>query len=461
MQCKVSVIIPVCNVGKYLRQCLDSVCGQTLTDIEIICVDDKSDDNSLAILREYRQKDQRLIILENEARSGAAESRNKGIKIARGDYLSILDGDDYFESNMLEIAYKCCKKTNADICGYDFWEFDNDSGDTIFRNNQPIYYIRSRRDQPPNENAWVIINAREVEDCFNILYNGGAWQKMYRREFIIDNGLFFQSLPNANDAYFCLMTSVLAQRITYIHKAFVHYRVNRSGQTISKISKYPLSLYQVYAFLYQQLVAHGRYDCVKSAYNSIAVNTVIAIMRQMSERDARQALYQKIQEDKLLSLGLREIEAEDFLYYHSYWMAKKMFEVESADALLAAIENHKEYWEDRKEYCFKELRELKLTCALWGYGELGKKWLDDAKRFHYDVHGIIDEDKTKQGVMVDHFPITAYKDCPADIDAVIITNSKYRQEILRRIRAGGRKQALIDFDYFMHKDKKVHEAIFR
>lgn len=106
---KVSVIIPVYNVEKYLRECLDSVINQTLSDIEIICVNDGSTDNSLAILEEYAQKDTRIKII-SKRNEGAGKARQAAIKKASGEYLAFLDGDDYYKSDFVEKMYASAKK---------------------------------------------------------------------------------------------------------------------------------------------------------------------------------------------------------------------------------------------------------------------------------------------------------------------------------------------------------------
>ena len=111
---KVSVIIPVYNVEPYLKQCMDSVVGQTLKDIEIICVDDGSTDNSLDILREYAAEDSRIQIIEQK-NAGAGAARNNGMRYATGKYLSFLDSDDFFEPRMLEKAYDLAEKDQADL----------------------------------------------------------------------------------------------------------------------------------------------------------------------------------------------------------------------------------------------------------------------------------------------------------------------------------------------------------
>ena len=111
---KVSVIIPVYNTEKYLEKCLDSVCNQTLSDIEIICVDDCSTDNSLNILKEYAQKDNRIKLIEFKENKGAAAARNEGIKAATGEYIGFIDSDDYPETDSYyEQLYTKAKQENA------------------------------------------------------------------------------------------------------------------------------------------------------------------------------------------------------------------------------------------------------------------------------------------------------------------------------------------------------------
>ena len=118
---KVSVIIPVYNVEKYLRECLDSVVNQTLKDIEIICINDGSPDNSLAILEEYAKKDSRIIVISQE-NSGVSTARNVGIDLAKGDYLYFIDADDYAEPDLLELSYQKALSTQCDIVNFGFFE---------------------------------------------------------------------------------------------------------------------------------------------------------------------------------------------------------------------------------------------------------------------------------------------------------------------------------------------------
>ena len=121
---KISVIIPVYNVEQYLRECLESVINQTLSELEIICINDGSTDSSLDILREYEQKDNRIIVI-NKDNEGQAAARNIGISMAKGEYIGFLDSDDYIDSNFYEKLYNAAKKYKADIACTNLYRFSD------------------------------------------------------------------------------------------------------------------------------------------------------------------------------------------------------------------------------------------------------------------------------------------------------------------------------------------------
>jgi len=118
---RISIIIPIYNVNKYLRECLDSIINQTLKTIEIICVNDGSTDNSLEIIKEYIY-DNRIIII-NKNNSGYGDSMNQGLNIASGEYIGIVESDDFIDINMFENLYKITKKGDIDIIRSNFYLF--------------------------------------------------------------------------------------------------------------------------------------------------------------------------------------------------------------------------------------------------------------------------------------------------------------------------------------------------
>ena len=115
----ISVLVPCYNVEKYLHQCIDSIIGQTYTDLEIICLNDGSTDSTLDILKEYQIRDKRIVVVD-KPNSGYGATMNIGLRMAKGKYIGIVESDDYIEPEMYEILCKEAEKENLDItkCSY-------------------------------------------------------------------------------------------------------------------------------------------------------------------------------------------------------------------------------------------------------------------------------------------------------------------------------------------------------
>ena len=126
---KISIIIPVYNADKYLEACLESIINQTMKDIEILCIDDGSTDNSPIILKKFANLDSRIKVLKQN-NLGAAVARNKGIKIASGEYLLFLDADDYFDLRLCDIAYSTIKSVDADVALFGAYKYDETTNTT-------------------------------------------------------------------------------------------------------------------------------------------------------------------------------------------------------------------------------------------------------------------------------------------------------------------------------------------
>ncbi len=202
---KVSVIIPVYNVEQYLRECLDSVINQTLKDIEIICVNDGSTDSSLEILEEYAQKDSRIKII-NKQNTGYGASMNKGIDAATGEYIGIVEPDDYVALDMYETLYNKAIELDLDLIKADFHRFIGEG------ENIKLFYRKLDRS---NSYYNKIINLQEDITPYKFIMN--TWSGIYKREFIEkyhirhnpspgasfqDNGFWFQTFAWAKRAYF-------------------------------------------------------------------------------------------------------------------------------------------------------------------------------------------------------------------------------------------------------------------
>lgn len=210
----VSVIVPVYNASKYLKQNIESLLHQTLRDVEIVYVDDGSTDHSVEIIESYQKNDDRIKILRQKNQNAGA-ARNTGMHAATGKYLVFLDADDFFEPEMLKELSETAEKNRTDIVICGFYGYDDVTTSNELTPFPQVNQGMLNRDQ---------IGRKLFEICDVI-----PWNKMYSAEFIRNSGLEFQNLKNSNDAFFTRLTVAVAERIYYLKKRFVHYRYNNSN----------------------------------------------------------------------------------------------------------------------------------------------------------------------------------------------------------------------------------------
>ena len=223
---KVSIIIPTYNVKPYLRECLDSVVGQTLNDIEILCVNDGSTDGSLEIIEEYAQKDKRIVVISGP-NGGYGKAMNKGLNRATGEYIGIVEPDDYIALNMYEELYEKAKFYNADIVKADFYRFTrNDNGNINLMYNH-------LSDSVDDYNR--VICPMSEQHSFKFIMN--TWSGIYKREFIEQYKIRHNETPGASyqDNGFWFQTFVYAKKVVFIDKPY--YRNRRDNPSSSMFSK--------------------------------------------------------------------------------------------------------------------------------------------------------------------------------------------------------------------------------
>lgn len=259
---KVSIIIPVYNVEKYLRQCLDSIVRQTLHDIEIICVNDGSTDSSLQILREYADRDSRFKIIDKK-NSGYGATMNRGFDAASGEYLGIVESDDYAESDMFEKLYKTAKEYELDVVKsgyYLYYSIPQERNEKI----DIASCTMCNRTFCPSEDFRA--NMEQVE-FFNI--KPTIWSSIYRSAFIRDNNIRFNETPGASyqDASFNFKVWTCANKVQLLHESFLHYRqdnenssVNSKGKVFCVCDEYA----EIQKFLDEHPYKKGKLEYVKN-----------------------------------------------------------------------------------------------------------------------------------------------------------------------------------------------------
>lgn len=223
---KVSIIVPVCNVEKYLKECLDSIINQTLKEIEIICVNDGSSDNSESILEEYANKDKRVKVIDKE-NAGYGHAMNLGMDMASGEFIGIVESDDYVDIHMYETLYKAAVENKVDYVKCDFNRFiDIDTGRefTYMRSAEKNYYNR-------------VLDVKKEKRIFK--FNVQTWTGLYNRNFIINNLIRHNETPGASfqDNGFYYKTFCNAQRIMFIDKPYYFYRFDNPNSSIHNKGK--------------------------------------------------------------------------------------------------------------------------------------------------------------------------------------------------------------------------------
>lgn len=203
---KVSVIIPVYNRSEKLRRCLDSVLAQTLSDIEIILVNDASTDNSYDIMLEYeKQASDRIIVINCETNSRAGGARNIGLDTVSSDYIGFVDSDDYIAKDMYECLYNKAVSEDCDIV------------------DSPVKFISSCRIREPIDDGFCNRTLTGKEKELLILSDGYIMTKLFRASLLNDNGIRFRPNVKLEDADFLLKTFLYAKRFSNLHDCKYFY----------------------------------------------------------------------------------------------------------------------------------------------------------------------------------------------------------------------------------------------
>lgn len=313
---KVSVIIPVYNVEKYLRQNLQSVADQTLKEIEVICVDDGSTDSSFDIVKEFAAKDSRFIPVQQE-NAGAGAARNNGLRRARGKYLSFLDSDDFFEKEMLETAYNKAEETNADFVVFNSDQYLEDED----RYNAVSWVVRYA-ELPP----YQPFNRRSMTDNVFKVFVGWAWDKLFNREWVLKNDLWFQEQRTSNDMLFVFSAVAIAKRIAYVEKGKIlaHQRRNNKSSLSNTREKSWDCFYNALCALRQRLKDEGIYEECEKDFINYALHFSLWNLNTLAE-PTHQKLFDKLKDEWWQDLGIAGKKREYFYNKKEFEQYEKLF----------------------------------------------------------------------------------------------------------------------------------------
>ncbi len=344
---KVSVIIPIYNVEEYLAECLESVINQTYQNMEIICIEDKSTDNSLDILNQYAKKDTRIRLYCNRENRGLAYSRNIGLDAAEGDYILFVDSDDYIQADLIAVCME--KSADNDLICFDYTLFDNIHGPM----KSHTYLIKDGEYR--GENYFV-----EAVKNNSVIFS--AWSKLYKRAFLDKHRIRFCDGLLYEDILFSFSCFLKASRIYSLHNRFYWYRIRKDSIMMKKVSAQNLESYFF-------VICEMAWDYVNNNYKEELCDAIQGYIRKAS-RDFIQA-YRKSDEKAAKAQFLKNKNIKYLKLYDTF------AELCVKSGLLEDISvEHLEY--------IKSFRYV----ILYGAGDIGRSILEILDFYDIPIYGI-------------------------------------------------------------------------
>lgn len=370
---KVSVIMPVYNAEKYLCEALDSLVQQTLDDIEIICVDDGSTDNSYAILKEYAKRNKRFIVLRQQ-NSFAGVARNYGMSYATGKYLSFLDADDYFREDMLEKAYVCAEKIDADIVVFGGELFVNDIGKA-----RPANFLLREELCPEND---IIYPEEQSNFLFNFT-NTAPWNKLFRKSYIEEKKLCFQNSKRANDVYFVESALALARKIGILREKLILYRTENQSSLQGTNNDTPMQFVEAFEAVQSQIEKSNLYEKYGKSFRNLCLSNCIYNLESLNCGDAFEKLYLALKNEIFEKFHIVGTKEDEYINLYAY---KQYVYIMSHSAV--------EYWMDKikksnvgsciKKYIFPFGRIEKTSqIILYAAGNVGREFYLQIQKTNY------------------------------------------------------------------------------
>ncbi|MDR0485024.1 MAG: glycosyltransferase [Alphaproteobacteria bacterium] len=264
MNIKISCIIPIYNAHSYIRRCLDSILKQTLKDFEVIIIDDGSTDNSVAIVKEYLDKDSRIKLI-SQNNQGVSIARNNGIHVAIGEYIFFLDADDDITKNAFKLSYEKAKKDMVDMLIFNYNKI-----------NKTKYSIKKKKLKDTKIYS-------TIKDKKAILSSGVTpWSKIYRKDFLLNNTVFFHPNIYYEDIPFFWKSVIVSQKISFLNDAIYNYYQNDNSIMNSNLSEKKIQdIVKSMLLVRNYLLDYNVYDSYKYIYETKVIKTFIAFVNDI------------------------------------------------------------------------------------------------------------------------------------------------------------------------------------
>ena len=420
---KISIIIPVYNAGSYLENCLESIIKQTLSEIEILCIDDGSMDNTPEIIESYASRFKNFKAIQQENR-GAGIARNLGILMASGEYVAFMDGDDFYpENDILETLYGKAVQSKAELCGGSFATYSNGT----------ISYTGFRKGYVAEKEGLI---KKEEYEAF-----GGYTRFLYSRKFLLENAIYFPDYRRFQDPPFFLNALSKAKKVYVLRKVSYCYRKNH------KLVEFDLS---------------------KSLQLMKGIRDAIRISADYNMKKIFSLLVQELN-DSLACLAYRYI-AENSQEMISVWLEiketissgiERFNIVESYDLL--GIEEAAEFVKsipNRKTLFVEEIRSSKHR-FIYGAGVVGRKVEAFLKKNGIPIDAFVVTNKKENVKLVDEIRVEAIDDILEyrDTALIIVATFEYlHNEIGETLKEKRFKNVIFVKmnELYLYEDKIMH-----
>lgn len=441
---EISIIMPLYNASKFLKESLNSVLSQTFNSYELICINDGSQDETLSVLEEYQKKDSRIIILQNKERLGAAYSRNKGIQQAKGRYIIFLDGDDIFEEEMLGVTYETAKANNTDVLMFELKHTQTEQISTKLWIYHGQNFIRKYCNK-----------VFRIEDGYPyefLLWSTSPCNKLFKKNFIKKNNICFQTLPSCNDVFFVNLSLILAERIMFLrdNRVMVYARDHSEASRIS-LFRDPMCCYYAYEYIIDVLIEK---QIMCDLYTHIFYKAIFAfrdVLLGIKDENQAREFYNFLQNTGINRLYNKSIKYSKkknmYVNYLFNSIINHTFEkkwLEEENLLKVCIQDKKD------EFCelFKKQRKQDKI-VVWGIGKNGRIVLEMCNKYNITIDYVVDENIEKQGKYVNGYPVIDPDKILFESVIVISTPKDFSKEIEKKVLKFNITSKVIDISEYM------------
>lgn len=425
----ISCVMPVHNTAVYLPETIGSILAQTEPDFELICIDDASTDDSLAVLQNWAAQDTRIQVIHTAQSMGPGRARNLGLQRSKAEFLIFLDSDDIFAPNLFAELENALQTTDADmaICLHE--ELTQNGTRTIFHGSM----LDAKACVPGFP---VLQHPERFANLFQVV-DIRPWNKMVRKSLLDRYGVRFSEGYNFEDLVYSWGAAAFARKVVFVDKALVTYRVLRTDSLTNAIHHGRCYLPQAVDALYDQFRRFEIPATVRQSFLNAQVAMIPLAREQLDAVNGKQML-DEYRTTYFPKWGVDTLPQEAFYSGYLYELCRRIlagrYQLDYIELLMAA-------GAEKLGALLADCSRQGCRVALWGCGVYGRQLLAELEKRGWKLDAVIDQDPQKQGTVCHGYTIQGYAQCREQVDVILITNPKWLPGI--RQTTGGEKQ-LVD-----------------